>query len=270
MFVSKGMCTDVVGHALVKSIAQHLDTDALFTNTNFKQHSIHAISLSRSEMDGEPAFISFIPDIGCICTHWVGHAPMMVMTQHANIDALFTIDQFQQDHTYDISSSHSEMDGQAALIRYAPDIGSTCTGMVVHEPMKVVLQHLDKDALLAIGRLKQDRTNIIRSLLVGCFLDQHLEDLYMLAVIVVSSGCTRAQRNALLDLVVLGLAERNCCHDRNDFDAALRYLLGDNLDTLWRSRFYNSVSHVLRVNGISCFQRRQKRYSCKNRSDRVR
>ena len=113
---------------------------------------------------------------------------------------------------------------------------------------------LDNNARVAVHQLKQERAN-----------ELGLGDLGDLGKVAVRAMSARAgaERNSLLDVVVLTLAENNLCGNRADFDDALKDMLGEKLDAVWRSRFYGSVYHALRVHGIPCFKRKRSRHGAK-------
>ena len=69
-----------------------------------------------------------------------------------------------------------------------------------------------------------------------------------------------------MDFVVLSLAENNRCSHCADFDDALKGMLGEKLDAVWRSRFHGSVYYALRVHGIPCFKRKWSRHGVKLKS----
>ena len=119
-----------------------------------------------------------------------------------------------------------------------------------------VATRLDNDAMLSICRLKQQRTDELGAEFPKLLQTQ---DLGKVALDIVTSDCGGFQRNCLMDIVVLTLAEYNRCNNRSDFDVALKNMLGTKLDTIWYSRFHNSVYHVLRLNGVPCFKQKYKK-----------
>ena len=127
---------------------------------------------------------------------------------------------------------------------------SECFG---HQAAEMAAE-LDNDSRVAVHQLKRERAN---ELGLG-----DLGDLGKVAVRVMSARAG-AERNSLLDVVVLTLAENNQCSNRTDFEDALKDMLGEKLDAVWRSRFYGSVYHALRVHGhvaiiiLRCEERRQ-------------
>ena len=127
---------------------------------------------------------------------------------------------------------------------------SECFG---HQAAEMAAE-LDNDARVAVHQLKRERAN-----------ELGLGDLGV-AVSRAMSAPAGAERNSLLDFVVLTLAEDNRCSNRADFDDALKDMLGEKLDAVWRSRFYGSVYHALRVHGIPCFNRKRSRHGAKLKS----
>jgi hypothetical protein len=122
---------------------------------------------------------------------------------------------------------------------------------------------LDNDARFAVHQLKQELTNELGETFPELLQAEDLGDIGQLVIDRVMSACPGAVRNSLLDVAVLTLAENNRCSKRADFEAALNGMLGEKLDAVWRSRFYGSVYHVLRVRGIPCFPRRRSRHGSK-------
>ena len=117
------------------------------------------------------------------------------------------------------------------------------------------ITRLDKDALATIRRLKRSR---IDELIGVCLRVQDGEvDLSEVARYLMAPTC--GHRNKLMDIIVLTLAESERCQSRADFDADLEGIVGASLDAVWRSRFHGSVYHTLRVNGVPCFKRKNKR-----------
>ena len=116
------------------------------------------------------------------------------------------------------------------------------------------ITRLDNDALATIRRLKRSR---IDELIGVCLRVQDGEvDLSEVARYLMAPTC--GHRNKLMDIIVLTLAESECCHSRADFDAELKAMLGDAFGIVWRSRFHGSVYHTLRANGIPCFKQKNK------------
>ena len=111
--------------------------------------------------------------------------------------------------------------------------------------------------------MKRERANNLGTVFPELLQAQDVGDLDRVAVNKVMSARAGAERNSLLDIAVLTLAEDNRCGNRADFDDALKDMLGEKLDAVWRSRFYNSVYQVLRVHGIPCFNRKKSRHGAK-------
>ena len=118
-----------------------------------------------------------------------------------------------------------------------------------------LVTEMDNDARAAVHHLKQQRANELGH--------GDLDTIGKLAVSRLMSARAGAERNCLLDIVVLTLAENNQCSNRVDFDNALKDMLGETPDALWRSRFYNSVYHTLRVYNIPCFEQKRNRHGRK-------
>ena len=153
-----------------------------------------------------------------------------------------------------LAGAHQVGDAWHMLVPYArPPPGleqlqfSECFG---HQAAEMAAE-LDNDARVVVYQLKRERAN-----------ELGLGDLGV-AVSRAMSAPAGAERNCLLDFVVLSLAENNLCSNRADFDDALKDLLGEKLDAVWRSRFYGSVYHSLRVHGIPCFKRKRSRHGAK-------
>ena len=122
---------------------------------------------------------------------------------------------------------------------------------------------LDNDARFMVRQMKRERANELGKVFPELLQAQDVGDLGRVAVGKVMSACAGAERNSLLDVVVLSLAEDNRCGNRADFEDALKDMFGEKLDAVWRSRFYNSVYHALRVHGIPCFNRKKSRHGAK-------
>lgn len=73
-------------------------------------------------------------------------------------------------------------------------------------------------------------------------------------------------RRCLLDGIVLTLADKHGCLNREMFDISLQKVFGTNLDDIWRSRIYNSFYQTIRVNNVPCFNKkntvRRKKHVC--------
>ena len=121
----------------------------------------------------------------------------------------------------------------------------------------------DNDKRLKVYKLKQERVNELCKVFPELLQVQDLGDLGRVAVNKVMLARAGAERNSLLDIVVLLLAAENRCNSRADFDDGLKIMFGEKLDAVWRSRLYGSVYHVLPVNGISCFNRKKMRHGAK-------
>ena len=122
---------------------------------------------------------------------------------------------------------------------------------------------LDNDARFAIHQMKREIANELGEVFPELL---QAEDLGQIALGRAMSARPGAERNSLLDVVVLTLAENNRCRKRADFEAALKDMLGEKLDAVWRSRFYGSVYHALHVHGIPCFNRKKSRHGAKLKS----
>ena len=153
-----------------------------------------------------------------------------------------------------LAGAHQVGDAWHMLVPYAgPPPGleqlyfSECFG---HQAAEMAAE-LDNDARVAVQQLKQERANELGLGVLGVAVSRAM------------SAPAGAERNCLLDFVVLSLAENNRCSNRADFDDALKDLLGEKLDAVWRSRFYGSVHHSLRVHGIPCFKRKRSRHGAK-------
>ena len=118
---------------------------------------------------------------------------------------------------------------------------------------------LDKNARVAVQQMKWEMTNELGEVFPELLEAQHLGDLGKVAIAKAMSAPAGAERNTLLDIVVLTLAENNRCGTRVDFDDALEDMLGDKPNGIWRSRFYGSVYHALRAHDIPCFTRKKNR-----------
>ena len=122
---------------------------------------------------------------------------------------------------------------------------------------------LDNDARFMVRQMKRERANELGKVFPELLQAQDIGDLGRVAVSKVMSARAGAEPNRLLDIVVLTLAGDNRCGNRADFDDALKDMLGQKLDAVCRSRFYNLVCHVLRVHGIPYFNRKKRRYGAK-------
>ena len=126
------------------------------------------------------------------------------------------------------------------------------SGHTGHQVEENVLSNI---ALSAIRRLMQERTDKLGE----AYLQGKAVDLRKVVFdVTASDGESTHRRNLLQDIVVLTLAECNKCNHRADFEAALKDMFGDKFTTAWRSRFHGSVFHILRRNGIPCFNSRTK------------
>ena len=144
----------------------------------------------------------------------------------------------------------------------AGDVGRILSPCVGPPPGLDQLQ-LDNDVRFMVRQMKRERANELGKVFPELLQAQDGGDFGRLAVSKVMSACAGAVRNSLLDVVVLTLAEDNRCGNRADFEDALKDMFGEKLDAVWRSRFYNSVYHALRVHGIPCFNRKKSRHGAK-------
>ena len=122
---------------------------------------------------------------------------------------------------------------------------------------------LDNDVRFTVRQMKRKLANELGKVYPELL---HALDIGVLGTVAASkvmSACPGAERNSFLDVIVLTLAEDNRCGNRADFDDALKDMFGEKLDAVWRSRFYNSVYHALRVHGIPCFSRKKTRSGAK-------
>jgi predicted nucleotidyltransferase len=122
---------------------------------------------------------------------------------------------------------------------------------------------LDNHVRFTVRQMKRELANELGKAFPELLQAQDDGDLGKVAVSKVMSARAGAERNSLLDVVVLTLAEDNRCSSRVDFDDALEDMLGEKLDAVWRSRFHNSVYHALRVHDIPCFNRKKSRHGAK-------
>ena len=122
---------------------------------------------------------------------------------------------------------------------------------------------LDNDVRFTVRQMKRERANNLGTVFPELLQAQDVGDLGRVAVNKVMSARAGAERNRLLDIVVLTLAEDNRCGNRADFDDALKDMLGEKLDAVWRSRFHGSVYYALCVHGIPCFKRKSSRHGRK-------
>ena len=106
---------------------------------------------------------------------------------------------------------------------------------------------LNNDVRVKVREMKRERVDKLSKVYPELLQAQDVGHLGMVAVSKVMSAPAGVERNSLLDIIVLTLAEDNRCGNRVDFDHALKDMFGDNLDAVWRSRFHNSVHHSLRV-----------------------
>ena len=138
-------------------------------------------------------------------------------------------------------------------------IFAPCTG----PPPGFELIHLDSDARCTVHQMKRELANELGKVFPELLQAKELGDLGRVAVSKVMSARAGAERNSLLDVVVLTLAEDNRCTNRADFDDALQDMFGEKLDAVWRSRLHGSVYHALRVHGIPCFKQKKRRHGAK-------
>ena len=127
--------------------------------------------------------------------------------------------------------------------------------------------HCNNDVRFAIFQMKQERVDELGKTFPD-ILQAH--EPASLVVSKLMSARPGVERNSILDIIVLTLAGDNKCRSRADFDDALKDMFGQQFDAIWRSRFYGSVYHTLRLYGIPCFARKKIRHGSKKlRSDAI-
>ena len=143
-----------------------------------------------------------------------------------------------------------------------PTVGGTLHQSSDHDVFQLpfITRQLNTDDIGIIYGLKKDRLGKLDHVFSELQqMDEVSPDLVTVVDILFKYHHETMYRNYLMDTIVLSMAEVNQCNNRTDFDKALEALLGTNFDAVWHSRFHNSVQHVLRANGISCFARRKRR-----------
>ena len=128
-----------------------------------------------------------------------------------------------------------------------------------------VWTELDNRARVAIHKRKCDMTTALGEAIPELLQAQVLGDLGKVAISMAMSARAGVERNTLMDIAVLTLAENNRCGTRADFDDALKDMFGEKPDATWRSRIYGSVYHALRAHGIPCFTRKKIRHGIKRK-----